>query len=192
MSGGITEPVAIGADRRRAVTKASSTAVARRVLHVAIGVEKDVVRVRCHVDMPVEVEAAIRSALAAGGGTLVVHLEDVTTIDLCALAHARDERLEMERRVARLSRAERKVLTLLAEGLTNRQIADRLFLAPKTVKNYVSSLLCKLDMSRRTEAAVFAARLRDDFAAEQGTVVADTDEASQAETASVRVIAAGG
>ena len=48
---------------------------------------------------------------------------------------------------------------ILADGMTNRQIAERMFLAEKTVKNYVSNLLAKLDMSRRSEAAAYAARL---------------------------------
>jgi DNA-binding NarL/FixJ family response regulator len=56
-----------------------------------------------------------------------------------------------------LSPQERRVLDLLAEGKTNRQIAQEMFLAEKTVKNYVSNLLAKLGMSRRTEAAVYAA-----------------------------------
>jgi DNA-binding NarL/FixJ family response regulator len=56
-----------------------------------------------------------------------------------------------------LSPQERRILDLLAEGMTNRQIAHEMFLAEKTVKNYVSSLLAKLGMSRRTEAAVYAA-----------------------------------
>ena len=54
---------------------------------------------------------------------------------------------------------ERVLLGLLAEGLTNKQIAARMFLAEKTVKNYVSRLLAKLGMERRTQAAVFASRL---------------------------------
>jgi two-component system response regulator DevR len=61
--------------------------------------------------------------------------------------------------LARLTEQERKILLLIAEGLTNRQIGERLFLAEKTVKNYVSSLLSKLGMERRTQAAVFASRL---------------------------------
>jgi two-component system, NarL family, response regulator DevR len=60
---------------------------------------------------------------------------------------------------AHLTDQERRVLDLLAEGLTNRQIGERLYLAEKTVKNYVSSLLMKLGMHRRTEAAVYAAKL---------------------------------
>ena len=59
----------------------------------------------------------------------------------------------------RLTDQERRVLDFLAEGKTNRQIASELHLAEKTVKNYVSSVLAKLGMRRRTEAAVFAARL---------------------------------
>jgi DNA-binding NarL/FixJ family response regulator len=68
---------------------------------------------------------------------------------------------EEDERLARLTEQERKILDLIAEGLTNRQIAERMFLAEKTVKNYVSNLLAKLGMERRTEAAVFAARLHD-------------------------------
>jgi DNA-binding NarL/FixJ family response regulator len=68
---------------------------------------------------------------------------------------------EEDERLARLTEQERKILDLIAEGLTNRQIAERIFLAEKTVKNYVSNLLAKLGMERRTEAAVFAARLQD-------------------------------
>ncbi len=60
-----------------------------------------------------------------------------------------------------LTDQERRILDLLAEGLTNRQIGERLYLAEKTVKNYVSNLLMKLGMHRRTEAAVYAARLAD-------------------------------
>lgn len=58
-----------------------------------------------------------------------------------------------------LTEQERTLLGLLGEGLTNRQIAARMFLAEKTVKNYVSRLLAKLGMERRTQAAVFATRL---------------------------------
>ena len=64
-------------------------------------------------------------------------------------------------RLASLNAQERKILVLIAEGLTNRQIGERLFLAEKTVKNNVSSLLAKLGMQRRTQAAVFGANLRD-------------------------------
>jgi two-component system, NarL family, response regulator DevR len=59
-----------------------------------------------------------------------------------------------------LTEQERKVLELIGEGLTNRQIATRLFLAEKTVKNYVSNLLAKLGMRRRTQAAVLATEIR--------------------------------
>jgi two-component system response regulator DevR len=54
---------------------------------------------------------------------------------------------------------ERNILRLIADGLTNRQIAEQVHLAEKTVKNYVSNLLSKLGMERRTQAAVYAARL---------------------------------
>ncbi|MEV6034162.1 response regulator transcription factor [Nonomuraea sp. NPDC052116] len=63
--------------------------------------------------------------------------------------------------LAALSDQERHILDLIGEGLTNRQIGEQLFLAEKTVKNYVSNLLAKLNMQRRTQAAALAARLRD-------------------------------
>ncbi|QWF84476.1 DNA-binding transcriptional activator DevR/DosR [Amycolatopsis sp. CA-230715] len=61
---------------------------------------------------------------------------------------------------AGLSDQERTLLDLIGEGLTNRQIATRMYLAEKTVKNYVSRLLTKLGMQRRTQAAVLATELR--------------------------------
>lgn len=60
-----------------------------------------------------------------------------------------------------LTDQERRILTLVAEGLTNREIAERMFLSEKTIKNYVSSLLAKLGLERRTQAAVLAAKLLD-------------------------------
>ena len=68
---------------------------------------------------------------------------------------------EEDERLASLTGQERKVLELIAEGLTNRQIGERIHLAEKTVKNYVSNLLAKMGMNRRTEAAVYAARLSE-------------------------------
>ncbi|MGW3244785.1 response regulator [Streptomyces sp. NPDC001070] len=65
-----------------------------------------------------------------------------------------------EDRLADLTDQEKRILDLIGEGLTNRQIGDRLHLAEKTVKNYVSSLLAKLGMQRRTQAAAYVARLR--------------------------------
>lgn len=67
---------------------------------------------------------------------------------------------ETDERLARLTDQERRILDLIAEGLTNRQIAERVHLAEKTVKNYVSNVLAKLGMERRTQAAVYAAQLR--------------------------------
>jgi DNA-binding NarL/FixJ family response regulator len=58
-----------------------------------------------------------------------------------------------------LSEQERRILELIGEGLTNRQIGERMFLAEKTVKNYVSNVLGKLGMQRRTQAAAFVVRL---------------------------------
>jgi two-component system response regulator DevR len=64
--------------------------------------------------------------------------------------------------LAGLTDQEHTLLGLIGEGLTNRQIAERMFLAEKTVKNYVSRLLAKLGMERRTQAAVLATQLREE------------------------------
>jgi DNA-binding NarL/FixJ family response regulator len=71
--------------------------------------------------------------------------------------------------LAGLSDQERRVLELIGEGLTNRQIGERMFLAEKTVKNYVSNLLAKLGMERRTQAAAFVARLDQSGANDSST-----------------------
>jgi DNA-binding NarL/FixJ family response regulator len=61
--------------------------------------------------------------------------------------------------LAGLTPQEKRILELIGEGLTNRQIGERLFLAEKTVKNYISALFAKLGMERRTQAAAYAARV---------------------------------
>jgi two-component system response regulator DevR len=91
----------------------------------------------------------------AGGQSLL----DPTVTDR-VLRRIREGKQE-DARLASLNVQERKILVLIAEGMTNRQIGERLFLAEKTVKNNVSSLLAKLGMQRRTQAAVFGANLRD-------------------------------
>jgi DNA-binding NarL/FixJ family response regulator len=68
---------------------------------------------------------------------------------------------EEDERLAQLTPQERSILELIADGLTNRQIAEQIHLSEKTVKNYVSNLLSKLGMERRTQAAVYAARLAE-------------------------------
>jgi DNA-binding NarL/FixJ family response regulator len=74
------------------------------------------------------------------------------------------EQMEGQKRsldlVADLTPQQRKILLLLADGLTNREISQRLFLAEKTVKNHVTGLLARLGVQHRTQAAVLAARLR--------------------------------
>jgi two-component system, NarL family, response regulator DevR len=96
--------------------------------------------------------AGIRT-VGAGGSLLD---PAVTARVLDRLRH-REEADEL----AALTDQERKILGLIAEGMTNRQIGEQLYLAEKTVKNYVSNLLAKLGMSRRTEAAAYAARLAE-------------------------------
>lgn len=66
---------------------------------------------------------------------------------------------EDDQRLGVLSEQEHRIFELIGEGLSNRQIAEQMFLAEKTVKNYVSNMLAKLGFSRRTEAAAMAARI---------------------------------
>ena len=89
------------------------------------------------------------------GGSL---LDPRTTAAL--LGRIRRKREERDP-LAALSDQERAVLDLIGEGLTNRQISERMFLAEKTVKNYVSHVLAKLGIQRRTQAAVMSAELRN-------------------------------
>jgi DNA-binding NarL/FixJ family response regulator len=94
----------------------------------------------------IEEAAAGRSLLdPAAAARLLQHFRD--------LARGRDE-------LSQLTGQERRVLELLAEGKTNREIGEALNLAEKTVKNYVSSILSKLQLRRRTEVAVYAAQRR--------------------------------
>ncbi|MGH9084226.1 MAG: response regulator [Acidimicrobiales bacterium] len=80
----------------------------------------------------------------------------VTTRVLERLRHREDDD-----ELSALTDQERTILELIAEGLTNRQIGERMFLAEKTVKNYVSNMFSKLGMHRRTEAAAYAVRLAE-------------------------------
>jgi len=89
----------------------------------------------------------------AAGDQLLDPTVTAKVLDRLRKPPVRDERIE------RLSEQERRVLMLIADGMTNRQIGEEMHLAEKTVKNYVSHLLAKLGMDRRTEAAVFATRI---------------------------------
>ncbi len=120
-------------------------------------------------------EALLQSMLAGASGYVAKQIRGADIVDAvrrvadgqslldpAVAARARDRlraEPEEDERLARLSAQERTILALIADGLTNRQIAERLNLAEKTVKNYVSNLLAKMGMERRTQAAVFAARL---------------------------------
>jgi DNA-binding NarL/FixJ family response regulator len=77
------------------------------------------------------------------------------------MARLRDQRDKRDP-LAALTPQERRILELIGEGLTNRQIGEHLFLAEKTVKNYVSALFAKLGMERRTQAAAYATRVFGD------------------------------
>jgi two-component system response regulator DevR len=92
--------------------------------------------------------------MVAGGGSLLD-----ATATAAVLARMR-RAAEPTGPLAKLSDQERTVLLLIGEGLTNRQIGERMFLAEKTVKNYVSHLLAKLGLERRTQAAILATELK--------------------------------
>jgi two-component system, NarL family, response regulator DevR len=81
--------------------------------------------------------------------------------DLTNRALTRIRAHHQEEREDHLSPQEERILSHIAEGMTNRQIAESMYLSEKTVKNYVSNLLAKLGVSRRTEAAVYAVRRAD-------------------------------
>ncbi|GIL31258.1 response regulator [Actinocatenispora comari] len=94
---------------------------------------------------------AVRT-VAAGGSLL-----DPTAAG--ALMEAMRRRSDPDDPLADLTAQERNILRLIGDGLTNRQIGERLFLAEKTVKNYVSNVFTKLGLNRRTQAAVLATRI---------------------------------
>lgn len=98
--------------------------------------------------------SAIRSV--AAGKSLLDPSATSRVLERLRDGQAHDARLD------ELTEQEKKILELIGEGLTNRQIGERMHLAEKTVKNYVSSLLAKLGMERRTQAAAFIARLENE------------------------------
>jgi two-component system response regulator DevR len=133
---------------------------------------------RCLMLTSFDEDEALFNAIVAGASGYV--LKDVRGTDLIdairraaageSLLDPRAAAMVIERlrnpkpadeRLSALTQQEQRILGLLAEGLSNRQIAERMYLAEKTIKNYVSNLLLKLGMSRRTEAAVYAARLAE-------------------------------
>jgi two-component system, NarL family, response regulator DevR len=122
-------------------------------------------------------EALIASIMAGAAGYVLKQVGSLDLLDTIRRAGAGESLLDpaltervldrlrqgpqVDPRLASLTPQERRILDLIAEGKTNRQIADTMFLAEKTVKNYVSNLLAKLGMERRTQAATFAARLNE-------------------------------
>ena len=97
----------------------------------------------------------LRAIRAVGAGDSLLD-PSVTSAVLDRLR--KGKHLMKDERLARLSPQEERILTLVADGLTNREIGDDLNLAEKTVKNYVSSILSKLEVARRAEAAAYLAR----------------------------------
>ena len=122
-------------------------------------------------------EALIASIMAGAAGYVLKQIGSLDLLDTIRRAGAGESLLDpaltervldrlregpaIDPRLASLTPQERRILDLIAEGKTNRQIAEEMYLAEKTVKNYVSNLLAKLGMARRTQAATFAARLNE-------------------------------
>jgi DNA-binding NarL/FixJ family response regulator len=122
-------------------------------------------------------EALFQAIMAGAAGYLLKQIRGIDLVDAVRRVAAGQSLLDPEvttkvldrlrtppvrnERLARLTDQERRILDLIADGLTNRQISERVHLAEKTVKNYVSNLLAKLGMERRTQAAVYAVSLRD-------------------------------
>ncbi|MGV9616411.1 response regulator [Nocardia xishanensis] len=123
-------------------------------------------------------QAMLDAILAGASGYVVKDIKSLELIDAirdvgagkslldnraaaALMAKLRSEAEAKSGPLATLTAQERTLLALLGEGLTNRQIAGRMFLAEKTVKNYVSRLLAKLGVERRTQAAVIASKLED-------------------------------
>lgn len=118
-------------------------------------------------------EALVDASLAGAAGYVLKEIKGSALVDAIrkvadgvVLLDPATVRLAMKRMrnsesgmIADLTDQERRIFDLIGEGLSNREIAEDMFLAEKTVKNYVSNLLRKLGMSRRTEAAALAARL---------------------------------
>lgn len=120
-------------------------------------------------------QALLESALAGAAGYVLKELrsnELVGSIRKVAagaqLLDGAEVRLRMQKvceteagQVAELTPQERRIFDLIGNGMSNRQIADELFLAEKTVKNYISNLFAKLGVSRRTQAAAMAVRIEE-------------------------------
>jgi DNA-binding NarL/FixJ family response regulator len=104
----------------------------------------------------------IRGTDLVGAVRTVASGESMLDPDAASKVMARMRRqAEQSDPLAKLSPQERRILELIGEGLTNRQIGERMYLAEKTVKNYVSGLFAKLGMERRTQAAAYASRVFD-------------------------------
>jgi len=119
-------------------------------------------------------EALFQAIMAGASGYVLKQIRSTDLVDAVRRVASGDQLLDpaltarvLERlrtgpaedeRIARLSKQEREVLLLIVEGLSNKQIGERMFLAEKTIKNYITSILSKMGMTRRTEAAVYAAR----------------------------------
>ena len=120
-------------------------------------------------------DALIASVMAGAAGFLLKEVRSLDLVETVRRAGAGQSLLDpsltervldrlregpkLDPRLACLSPQERRILDLVSQGYTNRQIADAMSLAEKTVKNYVSNLLAKLGVKRRTQAAILAARL---------------------------------
>lgn len=147
-------------------------------------------------------DAISRAILAGASGYVLKKIESTSLISgvrLVAGGHSLIdptvaarvvEQMELQRKsldiICELTPQQRRIFFLIAEGLTNRQIAEKLFLAEKTVKNHVTGLLSRLGLEHRTQAALLAVRLQD-----AGPVPGLTPEAAPAASAPAAPLAGG-
>lgn len=146
-------------------------------IDVCRDIRSSVPSVRCLILTSYDDNDAIFAAVMAGAsGYLLKQIRGTSLVDAVRQVAAGKSLLDpgvterlltrlregspQDERLASLTDREREILGLIADGLTNKQIGERLFLAEKTVKNYVSGLLAKLGMQRRTQAAVYGAEIR--------------------------------
>jgi two-component system response regulator DevR len=145
-------------------------------IDVCRDIRSEMPEVRCLILTSYDDDAIFAAVMAGASGYLLKEIRGTSLIDAIRQIAAGTSLLDpsvpepllsrlrdgapADDRLASLTEREREILGLIADGLTNKQIGERLFLAEKTVKNYVSGLLAKLGMQRRTQAAVYGAGLR--------------------------------
>jgi len=174
-AGGATEALRV-VDRVRPDVAVLDVRLATHGIEVCRAIRSAHEDVRCLILTSLHDDQAILDAAMAGAaGYVLKQIRGTDLVDAIrriaggvVLLDSAEAKMALQRlrsseggRLLDLTPQETRIFDLIGEGRTNRQIAEEMFLAEKTVKNYVSNLLAKLGMSRRTEAAALAARLTE-------------------------------